>query len=218
MSKWTLSTVFVALCIILVTANSTLVAQLANDNCAQASVIAIGKGGYAYGTFLSDTVDMALATAEAGEYFFSPAHTKSVWYRFTLTTPRRIRIELGGTQLEDVALNLYRPSSCLPDTSVILATLKGGAGGTLESNSCLALGTYRVQITAPDYVSAQVFVRLTTSCRVDPITAPYDCAEAPYVFNGGQPLPNSFFLPVAPHAIACQSIRRYHRVRLPTGL
>jgi len=206
MSKWTLSTVFVALCIILVTANSTLVAQPANDSCAQASVIAIGKGGYAYETFLSDTVDMALATAEAGEYFFSPAHTKSVWYRFTLTTPRRIRIELGGTQLEDVALNLYRPSSCLPDMSVILATLKGNAGGTLESNSCLALGTYRVQITAPAYVSAQVFVRLTTSCRVDPITAPYDCAEAPYVFNGGQPLPNSFFLPVAPHAIACQSI------------
>ncbi len=205
MSKWTLSTVFVALCI-MVTANSTLVAQPANDNCAQASVIAIGKGGYAYGTFLSDTVSMALATAEAGEYFFSPAHTKSVWYRFTLTTPRRIHIELGGTQLEDVALNLYRPSSCLPDTSVILATLKGDAGGTLESNSCLALGTYRIQITAPAYVSAQVFVRLTTSCRVDPITAPYDCAEAPYVFNGGQPLPNSFFLPVAPHAIACQSI------------
>lgn len=185
-----------------------LSAQPANDRCANASVIAIGKGGYGYGVFTSETVDITQATAEPGEFFdFAPSHVKSVWYRFTLPTRRKIQLDLGGTNLSDVGLTLYRLSpTCLPGQSSLVASVKGDAGGSLELTSCAQAGVYRVQITAPATTSAQVYVQLTLSCREDSTTAPYDCPANAYVFNNGAPLVPMVVYDVPAHAILCQSV------------
>ena len=44
-------------------------AQPANDNCANATPITIGDGGYALGTFTSAQQDMTSATQQTGESF-----------------------------------------------------------------------------------------------------------------------------------------------------
>jgi PKD repeat protein len=189
-------------------AQGNLRAQPANDRCINASAIAIDKGGYAYGVFTSATVDITQATAEPGEFFdFAPSHVKSVWYQFTLPVRRKIKLELSGTNLKDIGLTLYRLSpGCLPGESSLVASVKGDAGGTLEMTSCSPAGVYRVQITAPASASAQVYVQLTLSCRIDPITAPHDCPEEPYVFNNGAPLAPGVVYNVPIHSILCQSI------------
>ncbi|MCS7036325.1 MAG: gliding motility-associated C-terminal domain-containing protein [Saprospiraceae bacterium] len=186
----------------------SLSAQPANDRCANALVIAVDKGGYGYGVFTSDTVDITQATAEPGEYFdFAPSHAKSVWYRFTLSTRRKIQLNLKGTNLADIGLTLYRTApNCLPGQSSLVVSSKGDAGGSVEITSCMQAGVYRVQITAPATVSAQVYVELTLSCREDPITAPYDCPSNAYVFNNGAPLVSGTTYTVPPHAILCHSI------------
>ena len=65
-------------------AAGTAFSQPLNDNCVNAIDIPISNGGWGYGSFVSDTVDLTGATLEGGE-FVHPAQVaqdKSVWFKF----------------------------------------------------------------------------------------------------------------------------------------
>lgn len=180
----------------------------ANDNCANASVIAIPGGGYGYGTFISATTDLTNAAGEAGEFFYFAAegHVKSVWYEFTLPTRRGFKVEMLGTNLSNAAITLFRPVSCLPGATALSGTLGGDNGGFIENTDCSEYGTYRVQVTAPAGLNATVFVRITLSCPADPVESQYDCPPGAFVFNSGNPLPQNSFSSSGSHKIGCQSL------------
>ena len=75
-------------------------AQPANDNCANASVVTISSGGFGLGIFTSSTFDLTSATVQPGETF-APAilvagqNQKSVWFKFTLPTTRSVLVTLA---------------------------------------------------------------------------------------------------------------------------
>ena len=71
----------------------------ANDNCANAIPIPISSAGYDYGTYTSETSDLSMATAQAGEYFAESGHTRSVWYEFSVPTHRSLSVDMGGSNL-----------------------------------------------------------------------------------------------------------------------
>ena len=182
--------------------------QPANDNCANASVIAISGGGFDYGVFTSATTDLTNATGEAGEYFsFAQPdhHVKSVWYEFTLPTRRSLKVEMFGSNLTNTAVTLYRPAACLPLKDSLSGTQNGNTGGFIE-NVCSNSGTYRIQVTAPAGLSASVYIKITLSCPSDPNDSKYDCPPDAYAFNSGNPLPQNGSSSSGSHNIACQSI------------
>lgn len=186
-----------------------------NDNCGTAEVIIISGGGFDYGIFNSSDSDLTLATGETGEFFeFASdySHKKSVWFEFTLETSRSIKIKLetaAGSVLPDPkhsGVTLYSPSNCLPAAGNRLGSII--SSGELE-RYCASPGTYRIQVTAVDGLSASVFLNLTVSCPFDPIypeVATYDCPERAFIFNGGVPLPQNSARISGIHEIECHSI------------
>ncbi|MBK7940052.1 MAG: gliding motility-associated C-terminal domain-containing protein [Lewinellaceae bacterium] len=180
--------------------------QPANDLCANASVIAISGAGYDYGIFTSGTADLANATGESGEYFYFAlqGHVKSVWYEFTLTTRRNLKVEMSGAGLANAAITLYRPSNCLPGQSSLSGALNGDAGGFIE-NACSEYGTYRIQVTAPASLNASVVIKITLGCPSHLTDSKYDCPANAFAFNADNPLPQSSSS-TGIHTIGCQSL------------
>ncbi|TNE57495.1 MAG: hypothetical protein EP344_11110, partial [Bacteroidetes bacterium] len=164
--------------------------QPANDNCANAAVIQIPGGGFAYGTFVSDTSDMTNATAEPGEYFATPNYVKSVWFEFTLPVHRSINAQIIVLSGDSVTCTLYLPSGCLPGPGAVSATFIGESGGKIE-NPCSEYGTYRIQVTGLAGLATSVFINLTLDCPAKPMTSKYDCPADAFVFNNGNPLPQN---------------------------
>src|SRR5687767_14853714 len=169
-----------------------------NDNCATADVVNISGGGYDYGTFSTTNSDLTTATGQAGEFFeFASeyAHKKSVWFEFTLPTSRSMKIKLEAAPGSFIAdpkhsgVTLYAPSNCIPSSATRLGSII--SSGELE-RYCTTPGTYRIQVTAIESLTATVFLNLTVSCPFDPIQpqiAIYDCPDRAFIFNSGNPLP-----------------------------
>ena len=175
----------------------------ANDNCANAIPIAISSGGFDYGTYTSSSSDLSMATSQAGEYFSESGHNRSVWYEFALPTSRSMSITMGGSNLDNVAVTVYEPTTCLPQAAFLTGTLLSNGGGDI-SNSCSKVGLYRVQVTAPANSTASVHIILTLSCP-SAATALYDCPVDAFVFNAGNPL-SQFQVSSGNHDIECQSL------------
>ncbi|HUR30552.1 MAG TPA: hypothetical protein VMZ69_03915, partial [Saprospiraceae bacterium] len=196
-----------------------------NDNCNTADPITISGAGFDYNVFSSTSADLTTATGQPGEFFeFATeySHKKSVWFEFDLITARGIKIKLEaapGSTLSDPkesGVTLYSPSNCLPGSGNRLGSII--SSGELE-RYCTTPGTYRIQVTAVDNISASVFVNLTLSCPFDPIypeVSTYDCPDKAFVFNSGMPLPQTSNTGV--HAIECHSIEdpsEYNCLPLP---
>lgn len=181
----------------------------ANDNCADAIPIPIGSGGFDYGVFISETSDLSMATAQAGEFFAESGHTRSVWYEFSVPTHRSLSVNMGGTNLGNVAVTVYEPTNCLPQSSFLTGTLLANGGGDI-TNSCSRVGLYRVQVTGPANSIASVFIILTLACPSSP-TALYDCPADAFVFNGGNPIPTNQ-VSSGTHDIECQSLEQQSEV------
>ena len=175
----------------------------ANDNCANAIPIVISGSGYDYATYTSETSDLSMATSQAGEHFAESGHIRSVWYEFSLPTSRNMSITMGGSNLDNTAVTVYEPTTCLPQATFLTGTLLANGGGDI-SNSCSKIGVYRVQVTGPSNTIAMVHIILTLSCP-SAATALYDCPVDAYVFNAGNPL-SQFQVSSGNHDIECQSI------------
>ena len=142
------------------------VAQPVNDDCSNASVINIPSGGYALGTFYSDSVSLQGATLQFGEYV--PAvhvstNDKSVWYSFSLATTREVRISLfqpgvPGMSASDAGWTLYRTTNCTPvDSEMVDPPIINIEGYT---HRCLKPGTYLIQVSALNSANDSVAVQL----------------------------------------------------------
>ena len=196
---------WVAFCIV-TTGMGTATAQV-NDNCANAVVVAIANGGYGLGTFTSATVNMTTATVQPGETF-APAlfaagqSQKSVWYRFSLPTPRSVRLTLlqPGTEIAagDVGFAVYKASNCLPGNAQISTQLTpiGVFGNTFHP--CLDPGDYLVQVSGKAGANGSVYVQLA----VDKPVAAYDDPATAYDF-GTLPVGTR----MVEYDVDCQSIR-----------
>lgn len=175
----------------------------ANDNCANATPIVIGNNGFDYGVYNSLTSDLEMATSQTGEHFAESGHSKSVWYEFTLPTSRTYSINMGGSNLDNIAITVYEPTSCPPQAAFLTGTLLANGGGDI-SNSCSEVGLYRVQVTGPANSMASVFIILTVACPTA-ATAQYDCPVDAYLFNNGNPLTPAQ-TSTGDHMIECQSL------------
>lgn len=147
-------------------------AQAANDNCSAASVVTIGNGGYAVGTFTSATVDISNATVQAGETF-APAilvtgqSQKSIWYKFTLPTNRAVRVTLAqsGNNITagDVGFAVYKTTTCLPGNAQISTKLTPISLFGNTYHPCVDSGVYYVQVSAKNSAKGQVLIQVETA-------------------------------------------------------
>ena len=107
-------------------------AQPANDNCTNPEIIPIPNSGYGTGAFSSSNVTITQATIQPGETF-APAilvagqNQKSIWFKFTLGTTRKIRVTLqqpgAVIQAGDAGFAVYKTNTCLPATAALSTQL-----------------------------------------------------------------------------------------------
>ena len=164
---------------ILLLLSFSLQGQPTNDNCANASLISLPLGGYGTGTVFSDTITIDNATLQFGE--FIPAglpNGKSIWFKFSLPTTRKMRIILrqNGTSMNanDAGWTLYRTNSCLPGASEVVDPPIFNIEG--YTHQCLRAGDYLLQVSIDLLATGQLFLEI----QVDPS----DAAENDYDFAG----------------------------------
>ncbi len=169
---------------------TTTYAQPINDNCANATTIAISNSGYGLGTFVSGSFDLTNATTQSGETFYSTIQSagqtaKSIWFKFTLPTARKCTLTLKQpTPLiagNDAGFTIYLANSCFPtsqqadDALLASQTLFGWS-----ANPCLKAGDYLVQVSANNSANGPVFIELQLQ---DPNPALYDKPNNAYDFG-----------------------------------
>ena len=140
------------------------------DLCTNASQIVIGDSGFATGDFFSDTISLAGATVQPAEYFASSIDSaglteKSIWFKFTIPTARRILVRLGQPNPiilpGNVGFTIYRRSSCLPGASDLYSKFSPIADFGITGHGCVDKGEYLVQVTSNAAVNSEVFVHLS---------------------------------------------------------
>ncbi|RYZ52856.1 MAG: hypothetical protein EOP49_08625, partial [Sphingobacteriales bacterium] len=163
-------------------------AQPLNDNCNNAKVLSIGANGFGTGVFYSDTVNITLATVQTGEtvpppIFVAGQYYKSVWYKFTIGTSRKLQVTLNqpgiGIAAGDVGFTVYKASSCLPGNAQISNKLTPMETFGSTFHPCVDSGVYLIQITSKQNANGPVFLKL----NVDPVAAPYDDREQAFMFG-----------------------------------
>lgn len=191
-----------------------LLAQPANNNCANADVINIPSGGYALGVFTSNVYSTCGATKEIGEYIPPQQVTAAnddgtMWYRFSIATTRNVRILLKqsgnvlGMAAQDAGWSLYDGSigGCLPGAAALIDPPVINIEG--YTHFCLKPGTYLVQLGAIAAPCDSVFLELTVN-HSNAAEILYDYASSPMNFTlaSGNNLPawlNQYYL------VNCQS-------------
>ncbi len=132
------------------------------------------------GTFNSAQTDMTSATVQTGETF-APAifvaglDKKSVWYKFSISTIRAVRITLTqpGTAITagDVGFAVYQTNSCLPGDSNISSKLTPIVTFGNTYHPCVPSGDYLIQVSsnlnAKGPVSMQVQISDSTGATFD---------------------------------------------------
>lgn len=140
-----------------------------NDNCIGAIDIPISSGGYALGTFNSDTINMTYATLQPGEYV-PPAlnsatiNHKSIWYKFTIPTNRSVRISIKQPTVlipaGSAGFAVYKTSACLPTSLEISTKITPLATFGNSYHPCLETGTYYVQVLGSYMAEGPVFIEV----------------------------------------------------------
>lgn len=182
-----------------------------NDDCANASLISISGGGWDYGSFVSDTVDLSTSTIQAGEYVHPAqvARDRSVWYKFSIPTTRSVRIILRqpgppySMATTDAGWTLFSTQNCLPGAvDVVDPPILNIEGYTHE---CLKAGEYLIQVTGQLFSSGPVYLELQVTGSTANETD-YDYSAAPY--NFGVVSGNTLLPPSLDHyyEFGCQSV------------
>jgi gliding motility-associated-like protein len=164
-------------------------AQPANDNCAAATVIAVPAGGYGLGTFTAAQADISTATVQTGETF-APAvfvaglNKKSMWYKFSISTIRAVRVTLTqpGTAITagDVGFAVYQASNCLPGNGDISLKLTPIVTFGNTYHPCVPSGEYYIQVSSNQNANGPVTVQVEIS---DQTGAAYDHPNQAYSFG-----------------------------------
>lgn len=167
-----------------------IVAQPANDDCANAIDFAVPNGGFGLGTFSRTTVGIASATLQttAGETFrpgfFNTDH--SVWYKFTIAVARNVTISLStvgsSTSIDLVSMAVYNQGDCspFPNNTTLNQILSLDATG-IKVKNCLAPGTYLVQVGAKAGFTAEAMLTVSVAPGVGNVS--YDLGAGAYDFG-----------------------------------
>jgi gliding motility-associated-like protein len=154
--KWQISRNLYQLFVLLfVMFTSQLSAQApVNDNCNSPMEIVFPDEGYGMGTFYGDTVQITNATQQFNEFLYFPLFRKTVWYRFRLTTHRKLVVSVwehltgtGGLAATDVAFTLFRAGQCLPTDAERASQISPiNILGSTSDNPCMPPGEYLLQV------------------------------------------------------------------------
>lgn len=150
--------------------------------------IVIPENGYGIGTFQSAATDLTNATVQPGETF-APAifvaaqNQKSVWYKFTLPTSRKVSVALAqqGTAITagDAGFTVYKSNNCLPGNSELSTQLTPIITFGNSFHPCVSPGEYLVQVSSKLAANGPVYVVITT----DDADAEYDHPGNAYEFG-----------------------------------
>lgn len=144
-----------------------------NDTCSNAMSVALGKGNFGIGTYLSDSVLIDSAGVQVGEFFHSSMVTagndkKSIWFKFYLPARRGINIELkqngNAIAIRDCGFTTFFGNQCLPTSSMATAakiTTLNQFGSSFHP--CMEPGWYLVQVSAKARAMGKVYLEITTS-------------------------------------------------------
>jgi hypothetical protein len=192
-------------------------AQPANDNCANATTITIGSGGFALGVFNSNQIDISAATLQTAETFApgivsAKLTQKSIWYKFTLPTTRGVEVFLKQPAVTiadgDVGFAVYKTSTCLPGEPQISTKLTPIAKFASSKHPCLDAGDYYVQVSANNNANGLVFISLDV---IEPDPAPFDKPTSASKFGKV----NQNRITGVEFDVSCQSIDNAAEVCLP---
>jgi len=182
------NTRFLFWCLLFVFTANIALAQPANDNCSNAIEIAIPENGYGIGAFQSPVADLTDATVQPGETF-APAifvaaqNQKSVWYKFTLPTSRKVTVALAqqGTAITagDAGFTVYKSSNCLPGNTELSTQLTPIITFGNSFHPCVTPGEYLVQVSSKMAANGPVYIEITT----DDADAEYDHPATAYEFG-----------------------------------
>lgn len=163
-------------------------AQPVNDNCNNALLIPIGNNGYATGIFTSDTIDISAATMQSGEtvppaIFMAGQYQKSIWYKFTTSTRRKLRVTLYQPGINitsgNVGFSVYKTNTCLPGNAQISNMLTPLETFGSTYHPCVDSGAYLIQVSSKINANGPVFLKL----EIDPTLPVYDEMAQAYSFG-----------------------------------
>lgn len=164
----------------------TIWAQPVNDNCQDAVTIPVSGSGFGIGTFVSATANLTAATVQAGEEFapsvwVAGLHQKSVWYKFSISTNRKVTLRLrqaGNTIVAgDVGFAVYYTPGCLPGVPSLSSKLTALETFGNTFHPCVDSGTYFVQVSAKSRANGIIYLELiteTTAVSYDNMVSAYD--------------------------------------------
>jgi gliding motility-associated-like protein len=166
-----------------------LLAQPANDNCANPSLIQVSENGYGLGTFTGPTVDVTSATLQGGETFapsilISGLNRKSVWYKFSIATTRSVRVELKQPgsiiQAGNIGFAVYKTTTCMPGNAQLSTKLSPIETFGNTYHPCVDIGEYYIQVTSNLNANGPIFITV----EVDkPLPALHNDAANPHEFG-----------------------------------
>lgn len=161
----------------------------ANDDCADAELLAIPNNGYDAGIFTSSQINLANSTIQPGETF-APALSvatidkKSAWFRFSLPTTRAVRITLSqpGTAIlaGDAGFTVYRAAGCFPGNGDISTQLTSIVTFGNTYHPCVPAGDYLIQVAGKAAANGPVTITLETTY---PAGAAYDRPSSAFAFG-----------------------------------
>lgn len=152
--------------------------QPVNDNYASASVISLGTGNFAFGTFYSDNINLTGGTSQPGEYLLNPVYSRTIWYKFSIPTHRRIRIRVLQSPetmpSNEVGFLVYKGTPGIPTQADMATFTPLFSIGSYSENVCLEQGDYYVQVVARTTATGNVYVELLSA---PPDAAAYDLSS-----------------------------------------
>lgn len=168
--------------------NLVLAQAPANDDCTDAAAILLDADGFGVGTFTSDAYDISDATVQTGETF-APAivvasqNQKSIWYKFTLSTTRSIRVKLmqpgSAITAGDAGFAVYKTEDCLPTGTDISSKLTPIITFGNTYHPCVEPGEYLVQVSSKLAASGSLYIEVEAGAT----DALYDNPESAYEFG-----------------------------------
>jgi gliding motility-associated-like protein len=159
---------------------SLAVAQPANNQYNARIDIPLGPDNYQFGSFYSDTVAINAANAQAGEYLLNPVYNKTIWFRFTIPTARKIRVRVLQNpeimQSNDAGFLIYNNTNGLPGANNLATFTPLFSLSSYSENICLDQGTYSIQVVARSNANGNLFVELLSA---PPESESYDLSASP---------------------------------------
>ncbi|MBI1183531.1 T9SS type B sorting domain-containing protein [bacterium] len=174
--------------------SSALWAQPANDNWKNALHIKLGDKGLTDGLYISKKIKLQGASTESGENIsqnmtFTGLNNKTVWFVFTTKAHKDIEISLkqhdGSMNVHQAGMTVYSNSAKVPASTSDAGFPAITQFGTIKK-SCVAAGTYYVQVCADKNATDSIWLTIKLS-------SPNVAGNTPQQAIDASKVPSDFF-------------------------